>query len=66
MVNCLCIYHELCGPQLKSRVLSAEVYKPILEEIERIQAEAGLDDDDVVSAQRVKASGTGADSRHRR
>lgn len=42
-----------------------EEYKPILEEIERIQAEAGLEDEDVAKGG-PKASGLGVESRHRR
>lgn len=42
-------------------------YKPILDEIERIQAEAGLEDDDVVKGGQAKAAGLlGIDSRNRR
>ena len=47
-------------------VLLAAEYKPILEEIERIQAEAGLDDDEIGKGQTAKAAGLGQDSRNRR
>jgi hypothetical protein len=43
-----------------------ETYKPILEEIEKIQAEAGLEDDDAVAGGQAKASGLGVESRNRR
>lgn len=43
-----------------------ETYKPILDEIEKIQAEAGLEQDEISKGTAMKASGLGVDSRHRR
>lgn len=39
-------------------------YKPLLDELERIQRDAGVDADEVVNMQRGR--GTGTESRHRR
>ena len=41
-------------------------YKPMLEEIERIRAEAGLDADEASATQMRRPTGPGAESRHRR
>ena len=41
-------------------------YKPILDEIERIQAEAGLDENEKVSKSATGLGATGVDSRNRR
>lgn len=43
-----------------------QTYKPILEEIEKIQKEAELEDADVTKGSSTKASGVGIESRHRR
>lgn len=43
-----------------------QVYKPILDEIEKIQKEAELEDVDVSRGSATKASGVGVESRHRR
>ncbi len=46
-----------------------EEYKPLLKEIEKIQAEAGLDAEDMRNAAKgggASAGGTGVDSRNRR
>lgn len=43
-----------------------DTYKPILQEIEKIQAEAGLEEEDVKSGGQARAAGLGVDSRNRR
>ena len=43
-----------------------KAYKPILEEIEKIHAEAGLDENDGAREGPAKAAGLGLDSRNRR
>lgn len=43
-----------------------QTYKPILDEIEKIQKEAELEDADVTKGSSTKASGVGVESRHRR
>lgn len=44
----------------------AEEYKPLLDEIEKIQAEAGIEAADVQRRTGPGASGVGAESRNRR
>jgi len=43
-----------------------QTYKPILEEIEKIQKEAELEGADTSKGSATKASGVGVESRHRR